>query len=93
MTNEERFCNYCKGAIADNPYMLLNRYGVGSGQAYFLGDHEHDGGVWYFNPDDPEDTPNVCGSFYHFPTCLVDAMNLVMVETDIKTGKQDGWNY
>lgn len=77
-------CDVCQQKVEPNTrWVILNRYAFGVGTNHGMRWTECDDGEDWNAPDD-ETSPDVaCGPLLHWPTCLMEWIELQMISTEV----------
>jgi len=75
-------CVYCNAPLDGQPWLLLNRYGIGTGSARCLSEicDEDDEYIWALNADPDKEV--VTGIGLCWPECAYSFIEGRMIETD-----------
>lgn len=86
MTNTK--CDLCHQDAGLKPWVLLNRYGYGTGRCRGMSEVYNQDGEYYWEVGDDLDAEqeSVTGALLCFPECLKTYIEGKMIEADIKMG-------
>jgi len=88
MSDEANKCELCGEPVDSGPWLLLNRFGVGSGRARALSERRNDDGeyLWRIYPgeDDREGDERATGPVLHWPICAKEWIEGLMKLCDFE---------
>lgn len=86
----ERICDVCGKVVTNQPWLLLNRYGVGSGRARCMSQANNGEGdyVWKQGDDGEGEDDMASGRLLCWPQCAATWVEWKMAEADIMVDRE-----